>query len=176
MPLPDDEIDSFSGRVASAEEAAADIIAVYLASAVVAAYGGSILGVVVGRWLRWPGASLVVAVLLVAVTIPGSGIVEAFRPYREIMPWTYWYGGDNGAGADYYFEGNPRWWLVYTVGLCVMGVIAALLHDRVLPRRKLFVIAGVVAVLSLGASIAAMTTGPQEMRTSPPVLHPEQIK
>ena len=99
----------------------ADIVSYYLAGAVVAAYGGSMLGVVIGRWVRWSGAPLVAAVLLVTVTIPGSGIVEAFRPYREVMPWTAWYGGDNGAGADLYYEGNPRWWLAYTVCLCLLG-------------------------------------------------------
>lgn len=86
---------------------AVDILSYYLAGAVVAAYGGSMLGVVIGRWIQWPGASLVAAVLLVAVTIPGSGLIESIRTYRTIMPWTTWYGGDNGAGADYYYQGNP---------------------------------------------------------------------
>ncbi len=154
---------------------AADIISFYLAGAVVAAYGGSILGVVLGRWWRWPGAPLVAAVLIVVVTIPGSGIVEAFRPYRQIMPWTTWYGGDNGAGADFYYEGNPRWWLAYTICLCLLGVIAALLHDRDLPRRPLIIVGTALGTLALAASIAAMTTGPQETRISPPVLHTEQV-
>jgi hypothetical protein len=154
---------------------AADIICFYLAGAVVAAYGGSILGVVLGRWVPWPGAPLVAAVLLVVVTIPGSGLLEPFRPYRELMPWTTWYGGDDGAGADFYYEGNPRWWLAYTVCLCILGVIAALLHDRDLPRRPLVAVGAAVAALALAASIAAMTTGPQETRISPPVLHPEQV-
>jgi hypothetical protein len=155
---------------------AIDIASYFLGAAVVAAYGGSILGVVVGRWLQWTGASLVVAVLLVAVTIPGSGLLEAFRPFRQIMPWTSWYGGDNGAGADEYYPGNPFWWLVYTIGLCVLGVIAALLHDRDLPRRKLMTVALFVAALALAASIASMLTGPQETQISPPVLHPEQVE
>jgi hypothetical protein len=153
----------------------ADIVSYYLAGAVVAAYGGSMLGVVIGRWVRWSGAPLVAAVLLVTVTIPGSGIVEAFRPYREVMPWTAWYGGDNGAGADLYYEGNPRWWLAYTVCLCLLGVLAALLHDRDLPRRRLVVVGALVAAVALATSVAAMTTGPQETRISPPVLHPEQV-
>jgi hypothetical protein len=154
---------------------AADIISFYLAGAVVAAYGGSVLGVVLGRWVRWSGAPLIAAVLLVVVTIPGSGLVEAFRPYRQIMPWTTWYGGDNGAGADLYYEGNPRWWLVYTICLCILGVIAALLHDRDLPRRRLLMVGAALGAVALAASIAAMTTGPQETRISPPVLHPEQV-
>jgi len=154
---------------------AADIISFYLAGAVVAAYGGSVLGVVLGRWVRWSGAPLVAAVLLVVVTIPGSGIVEGFRPYRHVMPWTGWYGGDNGAGADLYYEGNPRWWLAYTICLCVLGVVAALLHDRDLPRRRLVVVGAVVGALAAAFCIAAMTTGPQETRISPPVLYPEQV-
>jgi hypothetical protein len=154
---------------------AADIVSLYLAGAVIAAYGGSVLGVLLGRWVRWPGAPLVAAVLLVVVTIPGSGIVEAFRPYRQVMPWTAWYGGDNGAGADLYYQGNPRWWLAYTICLCVLGVIAALLHDRDLPRRRLVVVGAVVGALAAAFCIAAMTTGPQETRISPPVVHPEQV-
>jgi hypothetical protein len=154
---------------------AGDIVSFYLAGAVVAAYGGSMLGVVLGRWVRWSGAPLIAAVLLVVVTIPGSGIVEGFRPYRQIMPWTTWYGGDNGAGADLYYEGNPRWWLAYTICLCILGVIAALLHDRDLPRRRLLMLGAAVSALALAASIAAMTTGAQETRISPPVVHPEQV-
>ena len=154
---------------------AADIVSFYLAGAVIAAYGGSVLGVMLGRWVRWPGAPLVAAVLLVVVTIPGSGIVEAFRPYRQVMPWTAWYGGDTGAGADLYYQGNPRWWLAYTICLCVLGVIAALLHDRDLPRRRLVVVGAVVGALAAAFCIAAMTTGPQETRISPPVVHPEQV-
>jgi hypothetical protein len=115
-------------------------------------------------------------VLLVAVTIPGSGLVEAFRPYRQVMPWTAWHGGDNGAGADYYYPGSPRWWLLYTVCLCVLAVLAALLHDRELPRRPLLVVAAVVAAVGLAASVASMTTGPQETRLTPPVVHPEQVR
>jgi hypothetical protein len=33
-----------------------------------------------------------------------------------------------------------------------------------------------VGALALAASLAAMTTGPQETRISPPVLHPEQVR
>lgn len=155
---------------------AADIISYYLAAAVVAAYGGSVLGVVVGRWLRWPGAPLVVAVLLIAATVIGSGIVEAVRPYRQLMPWTAWYGGDNGAGADSYYPGSPRWWLAYTLCLCVLAVLAALLHDRDLPRRTLLLVGGVVLVVAVVTCVASMATGPQETQLSPPVLHPEQLR
>jgi hypothetical protein len=155
---------------------AADIVTYYLAAAVVAAYGGSILGVVLGRWVQWPGAPLVAAVLLVAVTIPGSGLVESFRPYRQIMPWTMWYGGDNGAGSDFYYQGNPRWWLAYTICLCILGVIAALLHDRDFPRRRLVTIGVAVGAVALATSIASMTTGPDDTRISPPVLYPDQVR
>ncbi len=53
---------------------AGDIVSFYVAAAVVVAYGGSILGVVSGRWLAWTGAPLVAAVLLVAITIPLTSI------------------------------------------------------------------------------------------------------
>ena len=155
---------------------AADVIAYYLAASVVAAYGGAVLGVVTGRWMAWPGAPLVVAVLLVAVTIPFSGIVEGLRPVRQVWPWTTWYGGDDGAGGDLYYQGNPRWWLVHTLCLCLLGVVAALLHDRSQPRRRLVLVAVVVALVAAGASVASMTTGPQETRVSPGVLHPEQVR
>ena len=155
---------------------AADIICYYLAAAVVAAYGGPVLGVVVGRWLRWSGAPLVVAVLLVALTIVGSGLIEAVRPFRQVMPWTSWYGGDNGAGADLYYPGNPRWWLLYTICLCLLAVVAALLHDRELPRRRLQVAAAVLLVVAVATCVASITTGPQQTQVSPPVLHPEQVR
>lgn len=155
---------------------AADIICYYLAAAVVAAYGGPILGVVIGRWFQWSGAPLVAAVLLVAATIVGSGLIEAVRPYRQVMPWTAWYGGDDGAGADLYYPGNPRWWLVYTICLCLLALLAALLHDRELPRRSLEVAAAVVVVVAVAACVLSMVTGPQQTQVSPPVLHPEQVR
>ena len=155
---------------------AADVIAYYVAASVVAAYGGAVLGVVSGRWLAWSGAPLVVAVLLVAVTIPFSGIVVALRPVRQLWPWTTWYGGDDGAGADLYYQGNPRWWLAYVLCLCVLGVVAALLHDRSQTRRRLVLVAVAVVLVAAGASAGSILTGAQETRVSPGVLHPEQVR
>lgn len=155
---------------------ASHIVAYHLGAAVVAAYGGPVLGVVIGRWIRWSGAPIVAAVLLVAVTIMGSGIVEAIRPVRQLFPWTMWYGGDDGAGADWYYRGNPAWWLLYVVALSVVGVIAALLHDRDLPRRGLLLAGAAVLAVGLAFSVLSMTTGPREDRLSPAVLHPEQLQ
>lgn len=156
---------------------ASEIITYFVAASVVAAYGGPALGVVIGRWVRWSGAPLVAAVLLVVATmVAGSGIIEEIREYRQVMPWTGWYGADNGAGADIFYPGNPHWWLVYTVCLCVLAVVAALWHDRDLGRRRLRTVAVVAALVAVTATTLSITTGVQETRLSPPVLYPEQVR
>ncbi|MCD0448013.1 hypothetical protein LO762_02200 [Actinocorallia sp. API 0066] len=153
----------------------AHVVGYYLGAAAIASYGGPILGVVIARWVRWAGAPIVAAVGLVAVTIAGQGIIEPLRTVRTVLPWTHWYGGDNGAGADYHYQGNPLWWAVYTLCLCGLGVLLALFHDKAARTRGLVLCAALLAVAALTATTLAMVTGPQETRLSPPTLHPAQV-
>ncbi|MDX6738752.1 hypothetical protein [Actinocorallia sp. A-T 12471] len=154
---------------------ARDVVGYLLAAGAVASYGGPVLGVVVARWLRWAGAPIVAAVGLIAVTIAGQGIIEPLRTVRTVMPWTHWYGGDNGAGADYYYQGDPSWWLAYTLCLCGLGALAALCHDRTARTRGLVLCAAVLAAAAVATTTLAMVAGPQETRLSPATLHPEQV-
>jgi peptidoglycan/LPS O-acetylase OafA/YrhL len=141
-----------------------------LALACLVPFGVGLLwvGVVIGRWVRWSGAPIVAAVLLVAVTVPTSGIIGGIRPYREFMPWTQWHGGDSPSGGNWLYEGNPRWWLLYTVCLCALATIAALLHDRDLPRRGWLTAAAVILAVAAVAYVLTITTGEQLLLDSPP--------
>src|SRR5689334_13462072 len=63
----------------------------------VACFGGALLGVLTGRWLRFRGASAVVVVGLVVVTLLGQlPILETARSeWRLWVPWAIFHTGDN---------------------------------------------------------------------------------
>lgn len=62
------------------------------------------------------------------------------------------------------------------VGLCLLAVVAALLHDTDVPRRGLLDVAGGLLVVTVAACVRTITTGPHLTQVSPPVLHPEQLR
>lgn len=147
--------------------------AVMFALGVVPAASGPILGLLVARWLRWRGSAVVVAVVVVVVTIVMQGNFQSTWRWHMVWPWTYWYGpvgwGDTGGDGAPWKElpGSPLWWLVYLVGLCVLGVLVALYRDpegnRTRRRRQV----AVVAVVAVAALLLTMTTGLPD-----PVINP----
>lgn len=146
------------------------VYAVLFALGTVSCVGGPILGLVIGRWLRFRGAGVVCAVLLVMATIVMQGIVEPLRYVRVFMPWTY-FGGPYGVEGDpqrwLIITGSPFWYCLYLVALCVIGVLIALLHDREQPRDGLVKVLGVAVAVAVVLCILAMTTGVQEVLVNP---------
>jgi hypothetical protein len=146
------------------------VYALLFALGTLSCVGGPILGLVIGRWLRFRGAGVVCAVLLVMATIVMQGIVEPLRFVRVFMPWTY-FGGPYGVEGDperwLILTGSPFWYCLYLVALCVIGVLVALLHDREQPRDGLVKVLGVAVAVALVLCILAMTTGVQEVLVNP---------
>jgi hypothetical protein len=144
--------------------------AVMFALGVISTVGGPVLGLVVGRWLRFRGAALLVAVLLVMVTIVMQGGIEPLRYVRVFMPFT-WFGGPNGVEGDperwVVFTGSPYWYCAYLAALCAIGVLVAVLHDREQPRRGLAKVTAAVAVVALALGTLSMTTGVQDEIVNP---------
>jgi hypothetical protein len=104
--------------------------------------GGGLLGVMVARWARFPGAALLVMVGLVAFHIQLSGDRVLLGAYVEFARW--------GATTEEWaglIDGSRGWHVVYLAGLCAMAAIGALLVDV---RRKL-------PVFLLGIAVTAVT-------------------
>lgn len=142
-----------------------------VALAPVACLGAGLLGVLVGRWWRFPGAAAVATVLLVVVTMAGQ-IPVADGAYSELRLWVPWAMAHSGGledGTAILYAGNATFYLGYLLCLCAAAVLAAVWHDRTARTRQLkATIAGVV-IVGLACLALAMTTGIDENRTSEPV-------
>jgi hypothetical protein len=141
---------------------------------VVACAGGPLLGVAVGRWLRFPGAALLVVVLvtfwsMVSAYLPTqSWQSDAFasRLLHLAAPYTAFASG-NGDGETPVtvvtsYPGSPLWHTIWTVALCALAVCAGLwrgAEGRTLSRVKRATLLS--ASLALVALVLAATTGHQ---------------
>ncbi len=145
--------------------------AMLLANAPVACLGGGLLGVLVGRWLRFPGAAAVVLVVIVVADMLGQypGEETSHPVLRLWTPWASFQSGTNTDGTAVQYGGNAVFYLVYVLCLCAAVVIAAVWRDRAARTRQLRVAFAATAVVGLLALTLSMTTGTTENRTSDPV-------
>jgi hypothetical protein len=111
-----------------------DIVAIAIAGSAVACFGGPVLGVVVARWTRFPGAGVLAGVLVMLLTGLGLGIAMTFPGttpahwFANGLPWTMWELDDGGIFGGLR-PGHPIGHLVYAIGLCGLGVAAAVVKD-----------------------------------------------
>jgi hypothetical protein len=133
-------------------------IAVLVGQIVVPALGGPLLGVALGRWVRFPGAAFVLFLLLYGwvslVTIlsfshPDSAPVAVLRLFAPFAFFTY--TGDTGGVTAW--RGSPWFFIGWQLALCVIAVLVALLRGaegRVRLRIiRTLGIAGAAAVILL---------------------------
>jgi hypothetical protein len=139
----------------------------------VACLGAGLLGVLVGRWWRFPGAAAVATVLLVVVTmfqIPFADGSEGVRSELRLWaPWAMAHSGGLEDGTALLYAGNATFYLGYVLCLCAAAVLAAVWHDRTARTRRLTVAFAGVVVVGLACLALAMTTGIDESRKSEPV-------
>ena len=134
-------------------------IAVLVGQIVVPALGGPLLGVALGRWVRFPGAAFVLFLLLYGwvslVTIlsmshANSTSVAVLRLFAPFAFFTY--TGDTGSGVTAW-RGSPWFFLGWQLALCAIAVLVALLRGAEGRARSRIIrtltIAGVAAVILL---------------------------
>ncbi len=144
---------------------------ILLALPVIGCLGAPLLGVAVGRWLRFPGAALLVAVALfvwgmLAGYMPSQAMDASTWPARilhMLTPYTAWVDTNSGSGDGWVptvvrsLTGSPAWFGVWTLALCALAACAALLHGAEGRVRRTVVrasrIAGTVALTSLTLAV-----------------------
>jgi hypothetical protein len=108
-------------------------VAVLVGQIVIPALGGPLLGVALGRWVRFPGAAFVLFLILYGwvnlVTIlalwhPDSAPVMALRLFA---PFAFFTSNPSGAVVTAW-RGSPWFFLGWQLALCAIAVLVALLR------------------------------------------------
>jgi hypothetical protein len=133
-------------------------IAVLVGQIVVPALGGPLLGVALGRWVRFPGAAFVLFLVIFGwvelVTIltfsrPDSAPIAVLRLFSPFAFFT----DQADSGAVMAWRGSPWFFIGWQLALCAIAVLVALLRGaegRVRTRvLRALAIAGVAAVILL---------------------------
>jgi hypothetical protein len=144
---------------------------VLLALGPVACLGGGLLGVLTGRWLRFPGAAAVVVVAVVVVSNLGSMPIayESTSEYRLWVPWAMFHSGTMPDGTAVVFAGNPGFYLGYLLCLCAAAALVAIWHDRSARTPRLRGAVAAVTVVGLACLALAMTTGNEDNLVADPI-------
>jgi len=137
----------------------------------VACLDGALLGVLTGRWLRFRGASAIVVVALVAVTLLGQAplLDTGNSEFRLWVPWAIFSTGDNPDGTQTLIAGNPAAYLGYLLALGALAVLAAMWHDRSVRTPRFRALVAAVALTALALLALAVTTGNHDNRISDPI-------
>jgi len=103
----------------------------------VACFGGPVLGVTIGRWVHFPGAGVLAAVVLLMVelvalgfgeVVPGIGEAWASRVVVTLQPYVYWGATDDSRTFTALRPGSPAGHLLYSLALCGLAMTAGLLR------------------------------------------------
>jgi hypothetical protein len=108
-------------------------VAVLVAQIVIPSLGGPLLGVALGRWVHFPGAALVLFLVIFGwlnvVTIPSLFHPDstAFTALRLFSPFAFFTYTDNGGDVTAW-RGSPWFFIGWQLALCAIAVLVALLR------------------------------------------------
>ena len=141
--------------------------AILVGQLIVPSLGGPLLGIALGRWVRIPGAALVLFLLIFgwvnlatvpSLTHPDSAPSVALRLFS---PFAYWSFAENGVDVRTW-PGSPWFFLGWQLALCAIAVLVALLRgadSRMRPRfaRALRVALVVAEIMFVLANVVGVT-------------------
>ncbi len=133
-------------------------VAVLVAQIVVPALGGPLLGVALGRWVRFPGAAFVLFLVIFGwvelVTILTLWHQDSFPAtvLRLFSPFAF-FTVQADSGAVTAWRGSPWFFIGWQLALCAIAVLVALLRGAEGPVRtriiRALAITGAAAVILL---------------------------
>jgi len=137
-------------------------IAVLVGQIVVPSLGGPLLGVALGRWVRFPGAPFVLFLLLsvwinlvnwLYITHPDSAPAAVLRLFAPFALFTL----DIRAGHVTSFRGSPWFFIGWQLALCAIAVLVALLRgaegrtrSRLIRALTIVLVAAVIMLVLAG--------------------------
>jgi hypothetical protein len=140
-------------------------VAVLVGQIVVPALGGPLLGVALGRWVRFPGAAFVLFLLLygwvslvtiLAIWHPDSAPVAVLRLFAPFAFFTY----TLNAGGVTACRGSPWFFIGWQLALCLIAVLVARLRGAEGRTRSRIIRAlGVAGAAALILLVLAGTGG-----------------
>ena len=137
-------------------------VAVLVGQIVIPSLGGPLLGVALGRWVRFPGAALVLFLVIFGwVNVATFGSLShpdsaAFTALRLFSPFAFFTYMKNVADVTTW-RGSPWFFLGWQLALCAIAVLAALLRGadgrvRFRVTRTLQIVLVLAAILLVLAS------------------------
>ena len=148
---------------------AADFAAWILGATAVAGLGGSLLGVVVGRWWRFPGAGAMAAVLVIVLAVAANIFSTEFADSPSVAsraglvsPWIVWLDLEQiivDVSDVALIPGSAVGHLVYMIGLCGLAVWAAVIKDAEGVERSRWMRNGAIALVIAVGGLAWAISG-----------------
>jgi hypothetical protein len=138
-------------------------IAVLVGQIVVPALGGPLLGVALGRWVRFPGAALVLFLLLsvwinlvtwLTLVHPDSAPVAVLRLFAPFALFTL----HSSAGVTAW-RGSPWFFIGWQLALCAIAVLVALLRGAEGRTRSRIIRALTIALAAAAIMLVLAGTG-----------------
>lgn len=139
--------------------------------------GGPLLGVALGRWVRFPGAAFLAFVLLYAwvtvVTVPsvfGPSDSAWVVGLRFFSPFAFFVVFDAGTGVTTTWRGSPWFFIGWQLALCAIAVLVALLQgaEGAVRQRLVRALWGVLAAAALLLVLAVQGGLPHAVTVTTP--------